>query len=194
MEQPCDLKQAKRDLDGALADYNRALELKPDFAAARKNRDLVQQSKAKPVESIPTKTGTNRKSVPATENTLALRTNFSDEAAWKSLCAAIQDPAAEFTANVDFVSDPQFDGVTAEVLPALLAKDSTSSFAFIIDHIALTKPGHPILAVDLQTEPGRNFRVIASALWEVENNLSIANMSFEEFADAVDADGVCRGS
>jgi hypothetical protein len=27
----------------------------------------------------------------------------------------------------------------------------------------------------------------------VENNLSLANMDFDEFADAVDADGVFRG-
>jgi len=27
----------------------------------------------------------------------------------------------------------------------------------------------------------------------VENNLSLANMDFEEFADSVDADGVFRG-
>jgi hypothetical protein len=30
-------------------------------------------------------------------------------------------------------------------------------------------------------------------MWEVENNLSIANMGFEEFANAVDKDGIFRG-
>jgi uncharacterized protein DUF6924 len=30
-------------------------------------------------------------------------------------------------------------------------------------------------------------------MWGVENNLSLANMDFEEFADSVDADGVFRG-
>ena len=42
-------------------------------------------------------------------------------------------------------------------------------------------------------EPGRTFRVIPSEMWSVENNLSIANMDFAEFADAVDEDGVFRG-
>jgi hypothetical protein len=32
--------------------------------------------------------------IPPTEDSLELRTNFSDEAAWKSLCAAIQEPVA----------------------------------------------------------------------------------------------------
>jgi hypothetical protein len=29
--------------------------------------------------------------------------------------------------------------------------------------------------------------------WSVENNLSLANMDFEEFANAVDVDGLFRG-
>jgi hypothetical protein len=30
-------------------------------------------------------------------------------------------------------------------------------------------------------------------MWSVENNLSLANMDFDEFADAVDAAGIFRG-
>jgi hypothetical protein len=41
--------------------------------------------------------------------------------------------------------------------------------------------------------PGRTFRVIPSEAWGVENNLSISNMGFAEFADAVDDRGVFRG-
>jgi len=50
-----------------------------------------------------------------------------------------------------------------------------------------------VLVVDLYSDPGRSFRVIPSELWGVENNLSLANIDFEEFADAVDRDGVFRG-
>jgi len=35
----------KRDLEGALADCNRAIELKPDFAVAYNNRGMVKQVK-----------------------------------------------------------------------------------------------------------------------------------------------------
>jgi hypothetical protein len=45
----------------------------------------------------------------------------------------------------------------------------------------------------LYEEPGRTFRVIPSEMWSVENNLSVANMDFYEFADNVDLDGVFRG-
>jgi hypothetical protein len=34
---------------------------------------------------------------------------------------------------------------------------------------------------------------VAAELWSIENNLSGANMDFEEFAHAVDDDGVFRG-
>ncbi len=64
---------------------------------------------------------------------------------------------------------------------------------FIVDRIALTHPEHPILVVDLYTEPGRTFRVIPAEMWAVENNLSIVNMDFFEFADYVDQDGIYRG-
>ena len=135
------------------------------------------------------------KKIPTTENSLVLRTDFSDEGAWRAICAAIQEPHPdyEFVANVDFVSDPEYDGISAEHLPSILAGDSERMFAFIIDQDALSRPDHPILVVDLFDEPGRTFRVIPSEMWGVENNLSIANMGFSEFAEAAGPDGVFRG-
>ena len=47
--------------------------------------------------------------------------------------------------------------------------------------------------VDLHAELGRPFRVIPPEMWGVENNLSIANMDFYEFADKAEPDGVFRG-
>jgi hypothetical protein len=49
------------------------------------------------------------------------------------------------------------------------------------------------LVVDLHDKPGRIFRVVPAEIGNVENNLSIANMGFDEFADAVDKDGIFRG-
>jgi tetratricopeptide (TPR) repeat protein len=187
------LKRTQGDLDGALADYDKALAIKPDLAGTRALREDAMRAKAaltKPAAPTPTAV---RKKIPPTENALALRTDFSDESAWKSLCAGIQNPDNEFTANVDFISDPQFKDVMAEQLPTHLSEGYPFSFAFIIDHTALTKPDHPILVVDLQDEPGRSFRVIVSEMGAVENNLSIANMGFNEFAEVADQAGIFRG-
>ncbi len=64
---------------------------------------------------------------------------------------------------------------------------------FVVDHVSLTDAEHPILVLDLGDEPGRAFRVVPREMWGIENNLSIANLSFFEYADSVDADGVFRG-
>lgn len=51
----------------------------------------------------------------------------------------------------------------------------------------------PLLILDLYDGSGREFRAIPSQIQSIENNLSIANMDFEEFAESVDEDGVFRG-
>lgn len=124
-----------------------------------------------------------------------LRTDFSDEVAWKQVCVAILEPDPEFgfTANLELVSDPEFAGLTLELLASIVGKSATPSFVFLVDQTALSHAEHPILVVDLVHEPGRTFRVIPSEMWAAENNVSIANMSFAEFADAAGADGVFRG-
>jgi hypothetical protein len=132
------------------------------------------------------------KNIPETEDSLVLRTDFSDNSAWESVCAAIQEPVGEFQAYVDCLSDPEYDGLTAEQLTTLIPRGSRL-FAFIVDQVALTHPEHPICVVDLFVEPGRTFRVIPSEMWSVQNNLSICNMDFDEFAAAAGKDGIFRG-
>ena len=144
-----------------------------------------------PEQPAPTATVVNGIIVPG-ENSLTIRTDFSDDSAWESIRDAINDPDNEFEAYLDYISDKAFDGLTLEQLPSVLEEDSDVAFVFIIDRTALTDPEHPILVVDLLDEPGRTFRVIPKAVWAVENNLSIGNMGFEEFADAVGEDGIFR--
>jgi hypothetical protein len=85
--------------------------------------------------------------------------------------------------------------MTVEQLVELTPKGGVHDFvfAFLADRIALTEPEQPVLVVDLYDEPGRIFRVISRQLWGVENNLSIANLDFSEFADNADPDGIFRG-
>ena len=134
------------------------------------------------------------KKIPKTENSLVLRTDFSNEVAWKSICAAIEkpDPVDGFQAYVEFLSDPEYDGLTVEQLLTLDPQGSDHYFLFLVDQLALLHPEQPIVVVDLNREPGRTFRVIPSQMWAVQNNLSIANMDFEEFANSVDQDGIFR--
>src|SRR5260221_14083990 len=108
-----------------------------------------------------------------TRNALVLRTYFADQAAWEAICTAIRQPAGDFKAYVAFLSDRQYDGVSAERLRSVIPTGYNHTFVFVVDRLATTDHERPILVVDLWEEPGRTFRVIPSEIWGVENNLSI---------------------
>jgi len=134
------------------------------------------------------------KTLPQTDCSLLLRTDFSDDAAWAALCEAVQEPSEDgFQAHLDCINDTAYDGLTVDQLVASAPKGGDHTFAFIADRIALTNPERPVLVVDLYDEPGRTFRVIPREIWGIENNLSLANMDYSEFADSTDRDGVFRG-
>jgi hypothetical protein len=138
--------------------------------------------------------------------TLLVRTDFTDDDAWDQ----VRDEATReygpdgFCACVEPVSDPAWAGATWEAVKAAAPTDDTGACVlFIADSITFTSPEHSILVVDLDDKilsvaefpeiaDRTPFRCIPSALWGVENNLSIANLSWEDFADAVDDDGIYR--
>ena len=140
--------------------------------------------------------------------TLLVRTDFTDDDAW----AQVRDEAQReygpdgFRAYVEPVSDHGWAGATWEAVKSAAPAGGAAgpSVLFIADSATFASPEHPILAVDLQDrylsvaefgEIGDRtpFRCIPSELWAVENNLNIANMDWEDFADEVDDDGVYRG-
>jgi hypothetical protein len=131
--------------------------------------------------------------LPATKDSLVLRTDFTDEAAWQAVCTALQQPSGGFKVHVDIINDPAFAGIEAQQLPALPTEAPNRSHAFLIDHVALHHPEKAILVVDLLHAPGRTFRVIPAEVGAVAVNLALANMDFCDFADAVDQDGIFRG-
>ena len=69
--------------------------------------------------------------------------------------------------------------------------------AFADTHLAVEKSGDGLVTASgvLRLDgPDRvPFRCIPAELWSIENNLNIANMDWEEFAEAVGADGIFRG-
>ncbi|WP_433294200.1 DUF6924 domain-containing protein [Pseudonocardia sp. CA-142604] len=126
-----------------------------------------------------------------------LRTDFSDQQAWLAVRGAIVAPSEGdgFLADVEFVDDPAFDGWTAQQILGMATREAVGFQAciFVVDRITLTSADWPVLVIDLQEDRGREFRAAASVLYQIEGNLSICNMDFFEFADAVQADGVYRG-
>lgn len=130
--------------------------------------------------------------ISSADGTPLIRTDFSDEDAWTQLVDAATTPSDEgFLANLHIISDQEFDGVTAEVL-AQSVEGTSHLVLFIVDSMTMKHPEHPVLCIDVAA-PEQVFRVIPSELWSPENNLSLGNMDFEEFAESAGNDGIFRG-
>jgi hypothetical protein len=137
------------------------------------------------------------KVLPKTDNPLVIRTDFETQQTWEKICELIRAPVHDrgetFYAYLNFLDDVEFRNVTKEDLLASVPRDYNHSFLLVVDATAMESRDFPILVIDLHNEPGRTFRAIPSQTQSIENNLSIANMDFSDFADAVDTEGVFRG-
>jgi hypothetical protein len=135
------------------------------------------------------------KPLPQSQAALVIRTDFSDQEAWDAIGAAILQLTEEgFGAQVEFVDDAGYRGATKDQLLDLVPEgEERPFFLMIVDAATVRSPEHRVLVVDLWREPGREFRAVPAAVQAIENNLSIANINFAEFADAVDEDGIFRG-
>jgi len=136
--------------------------------------------------------------LPKTVDAPVIRTHFDDEDAWKTVCELIRQPVddgfgGEFYASVSFVDNATFRNLTERELLERVPVDFGHSFLMIVDKTAARSPEFPILVMDLHRERGRTFRAGPSEIQSIQNNLSISNMDFDEFADSADADGVFRG-
>jgi hypothetical protein len=139
----------------------------------------------------------DHKPLPQTNNPLVVRTDFENLQAWKTICqrisAPVPAPGDTFYANVQFLEDRSLGGLSIEELLAHVPAGYKHSFLFVVDSATTAHSEFPILVVQLRGVRGRSFRAIPATIQAIENNLSIANMDFFEFANAVDADGVFRG-
>lgn len=162
------------------------------------------------------KVRTPMKKLPASQSALFVRTAFDDSEAWDTICTEIRQPPADMMAvfaqfaainemlgqdlgdepkaHLTLVDDPAFADLTPDQLIDRLPAKSPQTFLFIVDRESITRPDHPILVLDVSEEKGRTFRAVPAQIQAIENNLSIANMDFADFADAVDSQGVYRGS
>jgi hypothetical protein len=130
-----------------------------------------------------------------TDNAVVVRTDFSSQQSWPAVREQMLAESDEgFRAYVKIVDHVDFDGAEPDQVLAAIGDDYGYSFVIIADRATMIDAEHPLLVVDLRNEPGRSFRALPGAVQSVENNLSIANMVFFEFADAAEQDGgVYRG-
>jgi len=137
--------------------------------------------------------------LPKTLSVPVLRADFTDDGLWARLQEEITSPTEEgFLAAVDFVDSPDLVGsgeqIVARSVPRRYPGEYEHPVAFVFDAVTVSGPDHPLLVLDLsEEEPEDPFRATPRQVQAIENNLSLANMDFAEFARAVDPDGVFRG-
>ncbi|MDG4839134.1 hypothetical protein O7631_21660 [Micromonospora sp. WMMD967] len=98
--------------------------------------------------------------------------------------------------STTFASDPTYAGVSLQELvdaDNAASSDDKLTYLFVADATAMADVERGLLALDLADQPGRTFRVPPRWYADVSTNLTIANMDFSEFADAVDESGTYRG-
>lgn len=135
------------------------------------------------------------KTLPTTSASPLLRTDFTDDAAWNTICKDIKTPGLEgFRAEVEAIDDKAFEGIGVQQILEAVPEGYPHSFIIVANRAAMAPQDRTLLVVNLHGEgAGKHFRAVMSEMWAIENNLSIANMDFADFANAVDRNGVHRG-
>lgn len=127
----------------------------------------------------------------------------------RDLIAAPESLAGtKFYAHVKYIDDEAYRDQKPFDLVRTLPDGYPGKFCFIVDRRSMESSEHPVLVVGFYPSDGKSFdrlprdtpendiatfHALPSQITGIENNLSIANMDFEEFADNVDDDGVFRG-
>ena len=149
---------------------------------------------------------------PTEHDPWVIRTDFSSESGWTKvheLIAAPQKEAGmEFYAHVRYVNDEKYRNKEPHDLVVSLPDDYPEMFCFIVDRECIENQEHPVLVVgfypsdnesfaqqprDTPSAGMATFRALPAQIQGIQNNLSIANMDFEEFANSVADDDIFRG-
>jgi hypothetical protein len=149
-------------------------------------------------------------------NPWVIRCDYSDDRLWEIVKIQIATPRTdplsgmEFTANIRCEEDLSFRNLSYLEIVRRLPDDYPGFVLFLVDANCIQEQEHPLLVVgfspkgqssddfsrtpkETPSEDIKTFRAIPSTIPAIENNLSIANMDFDDFFNAVDAHGVFRG-
>ena len=129
-----------------------------------------------------------------------IRTGFSDDDAWNTtvdtVYAPIHEGFEEYEVGLALIDNQTYTGWTVDRFLDLIA--DRPSYIVIADTMTMAHPEHPVLflgtdAADTESSHrGLELRAAAAFAGVVEANLSIANVSWEEFIETAGPDGICR--
>ncbi|MFH9608227.1 DUF6924 domain-containing protein [Streptomyces sp. NPDC017448] len=145
---------------------------------------------------------------------LVIRTDYTDDAAWREVVAALEravEGERSWEPAVHLVEDRRWEGVAEDAALTAAARDEELCVVFLADDVTMRSPLRPLLALDLGADddqdldpvyyrelvdspPPRAVRVVPDAVHMVHGNLQLANVDFPEFVEdaSADPDGVVR--
>lgn len=156
---------------------------------------MAMYERAHGIERIPDDQDRKLPLIPLRGCSTVLRTDFSDEEAWRRVVAAIETPTREgFIATADYCQDRAFADLTTAQLLEHLPNGHDDSVLFVVDALTIQDPEHPLIAIGISVHepPVRELRLIPSAVQAVGDNLRISNMWFQDFVVQADPDGILR--
>lgn len=136
--------------------------------------------------------------LPDTHAPPLIRADFSNDEIWDEVKIDAERVTPEgFQAWLSLLEDRSLASLSEEEIEDQMPRDFPSGYqhpvVFVVDSVAVSDPERPILVISTHQErPGR-FRCLPSAVQAIQNNLSLANLDFADFAGAVDPSGVFRG-
>jgi hypothetical protein len=139
------------------------------------------------------------------------RTDFSSDDAWHRVVDEVTkesglDDGDRYAPNIEPILDRGFESTTPEALAAVWPRES-HGYVMLAEQRSVTEAAAggdlTVVFVDLYADDedeeefgevfGRAFRCEVGEVDSIEVNLSLANMDFSDFANAVDDDGEFGG-
>ncbi|MEW2547781.1 hypothetical protein AB0910_18755 [Streptomyces sp. NPDC047002] len=124
--------------------------------------------------------------LPLTDHSPVLRTDFTDEDAWRALLGELGE------GWVAVLAEPAHAGLGTEGLLALLPEGRRYPVLVVADAATFAGAERTLLLVDLADAHHPTVRVAASAFPSVIGNLAIQNTEFATYRESADASGVYR--
>jgi hypothetical protein len=131
-----------------------------------------------------------------TDRPFVLRVDDSAPQVWDEVVREVTAPAPTtgLVAEVDCVDAAECIGLTEENVRSVLA-EYRHTFVFVADALTMTRPGHPLLVIDLREEDEPSFRALPRTVRAIESRLTSGEADFADFGEMADDedDGVFRG-
>jgi hypothetical protein len=143
-----------------------------------------------------------------------VRSDFASDALWTDLIEQVLAPqielGQEFFADVECISDGRFEGLDPVSVVHHLPESYNYLFCMVADRHTFETAELPILIIgfapsgeiseelrwhpqQVQAKDLTSFRAVPRTIQSIENNLSLANLDFEDFVRSVASDGIFRG-